>query len=282
MPQRTRALGPHVARPFATGLGVGTDGSADGLVLRDLVACTRGGLRSVQIADRPGGPGGAAPVRGVLRAGRDRLDRAPWPTGWPTPGSAPAEIEPARRRPAADALPHARGRGRHRRQVARRARLGHHGRDDRRGAAGRGRPTPSSTWPARAVVPRPPAGLDGRDDPLPAAALPLRRRRPPAPVRDERPVRRARVPFQSRRQSRCSTSTTVAKPPIPRIEVADYIEMGRLVAQWATEPATRPRDVDELKDAARRHRRRARPDQDRRVRAEHARPPGPAPAGRRR
>ena len=48
VPQRARALGPHVARPFATGMGVGTDGSADGLVLRDLVACTRGGLRSVR------------------------------------------------------------------------------------------------------------------------------------------------------------------------------------------------------------------------------------------
>jgi hypothetical protein len=40
----------------------------------------------------------------------------------------------------------------------------------------------------------------------------------------------------------------VAKPPIPRIEVADYIEMGRLVAQWATDPATQPRDVAELKE----------------------------------
>ncbi|MFO1142790.1 MAG: hypothetical protein U1E59_10410 [Amaricoccus sp.] len=39
----------------------------------------------------------------------------------------------------------------------------------------------------------------------------------------------------------------VAKPPIAPIEVADYIEMGRIVAQWTTEPATRPRDVDELK-----------------------------------
>ena len=48
VPQRARALGPHVARPFATGLGVGTDGSADGLVLRDLIACSRGGLRSVR------------------------------------------------------------------------------------------------------------------------------------------------------------------------------------------------------------------------------------------
>ena len=45
----------------------------------------------------------------------------------------------------------------------------------------------------------------------------------------------------------CSTPTAVASQPIPRIEVADYIEMGRLVAQWATDPATRPRDVAELK-----------------------------------
>ena len=28
---------------------------------------------------------------------------------------------------------------------------------------------------------------------------------------------------------------TVANPPIPRIEVEDYIEMGRLVADWAAE-----------------------------------------------
>jgi hypothetical protein len=40
---------------------------------------------------------------------------------------------------------------------------------------------------------------------------------------------------------------SVAKQPIPRIEVADYIEMGRLVAQWATEPATRPANLAELK-----------------------------------
>ena len=40
---------------------------------------------------------------------------------------------------------------------------------------------------------------------------------------------------------------SVASQPIPRIEVADYIEMGRLVAQWATDAATRPRDVAELK-----------------------------------
>jgi hypothetical protein len=40
---------------------------------------------------------------------------------------------------------------------------------------------------------------------------------------------------------------TVARPPLPRIEVTDYIEMGRIAAEWATEPQTRPRDVAELR-----------------------------------
>ena len=39
----------------------------------------------------------------------------------------------------------------------------------------------------------------------------------------------------------------VARQPLPRIEVADYVEMGRLVAQWVTEPETRPTDVAELR-----------------------------------
>lgn len=39
----------------------------------------------------------------------------------------------------------------------------------------------------------------------------------------------------------------VARQPLPRIDVVDYIEMGRLVAQWVTEPETRPADVAELR-----------------------------------
>ena len=41
---------------------------------------------------------------------------------------------------------------------------------------------------------------------------------------------------------------TPAGQSIPRIEVADYIEMGRLVAQWSTDPATRPTTVRELRE----------------------------------
>ena len=37
-----------------------------------------------------------------------------------------------------------------------------------------------------------------------------------------------------------------ARQPIPRIDVADYIEMGRLVAQWTVDPDTRPATVAEL------------------------------------
>lgn len=36
--------------------------------------------------------------------------------------------------------------------------------------------------------------------------------------------------------------------PIPLIEVADYIEIGRLVAEWATEPSSRPADVAAFRD----------------------------------
>ena len=87
VPQRARALGPHVARPFATGMGVGTDGSADGLVLRDLVACTRGGLRSVRSLISRGRPGRSRnSSSGASRRTRPNGSR-PLPNGWPTPAS---------------------------------------------------------------------------------------------------------------------------------------------------------------------------------------------------
>ena len=41
---------------------------------------------------------------------------------------------------------------------------------------------------------------------------------------------------------------TTVRSAIPRIEVADYIEMGRLVAQWSADPATRPTSVQELRE----------------------------------
>ena len=112
VPQRARALGPHVARPFATGLGVGTDGSADGLVLRDLIACTRGGLRSVRsLIFR------AARAEPRLFEGCFAQDETNWTAargrlaGRHRPRAR--RDRPAGRRPAADALPDARGGGGH-------------------------------------------------------------------------------------------------------------------------------------------------------------------------
>jgi hypothetical protein len=40
----------------------------------------------------------------------------------------------------------------------------------------------------------------------------------------------------------------VRTAPIPRIEVEDYIEMGRLVAEWAIDPARRPAGLGQLRE----------------------------------
>jgi hypothetical protein len=86
----TRAPGPHVVRPFANGSGVGTDASADALVLRDLIASSRGGLRSrSQIASAAGRS--RACSRGTSR-GTGAIGGTPGgrPSGV---GPAPAEID---------------------------------------------------------------------------------------------------------------------------------------------------------------------------------------------
>lgn len=66
------------------------------------------------------------------------------------------------------------------------------------------------------------------------------------PSDDAAPVRAAPGNF-NRGGDKMLDAQTGPKPPIPRIEVADFIEMGRLVAQWATDPATQPKDVGDLK-----------------------------------
>ena len=72
-PQRARALGPHVARAFAAHEGVGVEGSAEGLVLRDLIACSRGTLRSVPSLIRR-----AERLRPGLFDGRFAQDERKW------------------------------------------------------------------------------------------------------------------------------------------------------------------------------------------------------------
>ena len=41
---------------------------------------------------------------------------------------------------------------------------------------------------------------------------------------------------------------TPTRPQVAQIEIADYIEMGRVVAQWSADPGTRPTTVQELRD----------------------------------
>jgi hypothetical protein len=244
VPQRARALGPHVARPFATGIGVGTDGSADGLVLRDLVACSREGLRSVRsLIDC------ATRAEARLFEGCFAQDEANWTKSvaeWlADTGLEAAEID----RLAADppltlflmleaeadsggktlgalgsvimgetltaALP----------VVAADPEL-----DVARAVVFRDR-TPGTMDEMIRFLQRhyrfaEGARLHSSDDDVPAGK----------PASHTIPGGSPMLDTQS-----------VATPPIPRIEVADYIEMGRLVAQWATDPATRPETVDELK-----------------------------------
>lgn len=43
-------------------------------------------------------------------------------------------------------------------------------------------------------------------------------------------------------------SHAINKEPIPRIDVVDYIEMGRIVTEWAIDPASRPETVKDLRE----------------------------------
>ena len=197
VPQRARALGPHVARPFATGMGVGTDGSADGLVLRDLVACTRGGLRSVRSLIARATQAEPRLFEGCFA--QDETTWIPAVAEWlADTGLAPDEVDRLASDPPltlflmleAEADTGGKSLGA--------PRLGHHGRDARRRAAG-GRARQRARRRPRRGVPRPRARHHGRRRPLPAAPLPLRRGRPPARARRRAAAGLADARFRSRR-----------------------------------------------------------------------------------
>ncbi len=245
VPQRARALGPHVARPFASGALAATDGS-DGLVLRDLVACCRGGLRSVRsliaraAAAEPGlfdgclagdGPRWRATVADWLAdtgLDADTIGRlagdppltlflmleAEADTGGRTLGGLGSVIMGetlAAALPAEEADPAL---------------------DVARAVVFRDRVPGSMAEMIRFLQSHyrfaEGARLHAPDDGDTAAATP-------------HPVAPGGFPM-------LDAHASAATQPIPRIEVADYIEMGRLVAQWAADPSTRPADVDELKE----------------------------------
>lgn len=243
-PQMARALGPHVARPFAAGAASGVVGSTpeESLVLRDLLACTSRGLRSV----------------------RSLIDRA--------------------RRSESGVFDGCFAQDERRWIEAMRAWLGDTGlgaADVARLAA-----DPPLTLFLMIEAEADTGGLnlgalgsvimgETLTGAMPQAGAPdadLERAREaafhgPAPGSMAEMIRflqghyrfaeGARLHPRDRPHPRRATSEhsggfdmldtqTVQKKPIARIEVADYIEMGRLVAQWAGDPSTRPETVAEL------------------------------------
>jgi hypothetical protein len=244
VPQRARAIGPHVARPFASGLGAAADGSEDGLVLRDLVACSRSGLRSVRsLISRARG------VEPRLFEGCFAQDETAWKAAladWlADTGLAPAAIDRLAGDPPLTLF------------LMLEAEADTGGRT--LGALG-------SVIMGEALT----AALPAEDDDLALAAarssvfggpapssmaelIPFlqRRYRFPEGARlhssEEAPGGAAPTPEIPGGDPAMLDIQAVARQPIARIEVADYIEMGRLVAQWATDPATRPASLAELK-----------------------------------
>lgn len=254
VPQRARAIGPHVARPFANGTGVGTDGSADPLILRDLLACTGRGLRSVRSL--------IAEARPHLPDGCLARDEARW-TAALAEWLGETWIEPADRKARKEKM-----------TADEVARLSQDPPltlflmiEADRDTGGRTLGALGSVLMAETLL----AALPEIDDAPEVVAARIAVFRGPTPGRmadvipflqrhyrfaegarlhpsaDAGPHRPAASNF-NRGVDKMLDGQTVQKPPIPRIDVADHIEMGRVVAQWATEPSTRPGTVKELKD----------------------------------
>jgi hypothetical protein len=244
-PQHARALGPHVARAFATGTGVGADGSADPLVLRDLTACTRGDLRSLHSLIFA-----VARVEPRIFDGCLAEKEANWieaMRGWLSDaGIAAADAD----RLAADPpLPLYL-------MVAAAADTGG------RTLGALGSILMGETLAAALPEAEADAGLDTDREAVFHGAVPATMAEvirflqghyrfaegaqlcPADP--DEPPL--ARPPHAFHGGADMLDSHTDSKPSIPLVEVADFIEMGRLVAQWSVDPATRPGNVAELKD----------------------------------
>ena len=244
VPQRTRAIGPHVARPFATGLGVGTDGLADGLVLRDLFACTRGKLRSVRslIAE-------VARVEPRLFEGCFAQDETNWTKAvgdWlADTGLAKADADRLAQDPPLTLF------------LMLEAEADTGGKS--LGALG-------SVIMGETIAAALPA--EEADSALDVARAVVFRDSPPRTMvdvirflqRHYRFAEGARLHAPEGAPSGAPASPhsapggvpvldihSVPKPPIPRIEVADFIEMGRLVAQWATDHSTWPNGIEEFK-----------------------------------
>ncbi len=234
VPQRARAIGPHAARPFASGTGE----TADGLVLRDLVASARNGVRSVRsLIER---------VRGAdtrLLEGCFAQDESTWSAAvrdWLTgTGLSETEIDRLASDPPLTLF----------------LMLEAEADTDGRSLGMLGSVIMGETLAAAmdAVPLGDPASMTRIfDGPAPASMAEVIRYLQ-AHYRFAEGARLHRLEADPASPSQPIEGITdmldnaAAQPsPIPRIEVADFVEMGRLVADWATGKVKHPENVAEL------------------------------------
>lgn len=237
-PQRARSLGPHVARPF----GSGADEAGGSLVLRDLIACTTAGVASVATLLRRAA--GADPRLFAGRFGEDgrwQAAIAEWLTAAGLGGEAVERLSqdpPLTLFLMLEAEADASGKS-----------LGVLGSlimGETLSAALGPDPLDAAADAAVALVFR---GSAPRSMAEMICFLQSHYRfaegarlhaLEPADPPDS--VRFAPGDFEM------LDMNAPARHSISRIEVIDYIEMGRLVAQWSAEPNTRPSTVQELRE----------------------------------
>lgn len=242
VPQRARAIGPHVARAFASA-GVGTAGSADGLVLRDLISCSRGDLRSVSSLIARTNRSEPGILKGCFAQDGSRWQAAAAEWLADVDGLEPDEAKRLAADPPLNLF------------LMLEAEADSEGRT--LGALG-------SVLMGETICAAMPAAED--DPVITAARREVFGDRVPATMAEAIAFLQSHYKFAD--GARLHTSPDAAmtsaphpasggasmldshaptKDPIPRIEVADFIEMGKMVALWVAEPETRPTTVDELR-----------------------------------
>lgn len=247
VPQKARALGPHVARPIATGAGLAAgDAAADSIVLRDLVSCTRGGLCSVRTLIARARQGNAHVFEGCFAQDETRWTKAV--RDWLPPDIEPEMAERLAGDPPLTLF------------------LMLEAEADRGGRTlgALGSVLMGETLTAALPIETADAALDeARDlvfpDGAPRTMAELirvlqdhykfaegARLHPEEPGSSAASIARSRIGDTKMFDTPTGSGPGAAKSAIPRIEIADYIEMGRLIAQWSVDPKTRPGTVAEL------------------------------------
>lgn len=242
MPQMARALGPHIARPLATGVGQDGDDAEGGLVLLDLMACTSGRVRSVSslVAEATRREPGL--FEGSLV--QDETARCRMVERWLADvGLTNDEVARLASDPPlvlfllleAEAETGGRTLGP----------LGSVVLGETIAGALPAETTDADLKAAQAAV------FEGPAPRRMADLIPFLQRHYQFPPGARLHQGAEITPFQS--VLSCTGGKAmldiqqVVRNPLPRIEIADYIEMGRIVAEWAIDPATRPKTLEELR-----------------------------------